>query len=60
MLKLLPEPCVIVKYNTSYNLMYINNYPKSNAWKDNVQNWLKNQDINFSLLETLDELCERV
>lgn len=46
--------------NASYHSMYLNNYPKSNARKVDVQDWFKNQNINFSTLETLAELRERV
>jgi transposase len=60
MLKLLPEPCVIIMDNAPYHSMYINNYPKCNARKADVQNWLKNQGVNFSPLETLAELRERL
>lgn len=60
MLKLLPEPCVIVIDNASYNSTYLNNYPKSNARKADVQDLLKNQNINFSPQEILAELRERV
>jgi len=60
MLKLLPEPCVIVMDNAPYHSMLVNNYPKCNARKAEVQEWLKNQNINFSPLETLAELRERV
>lgn len=60
MLKLLPEPCVIIMDNAPYHSMYINNYPKCNARKADVQNWLKNQGVNFSPLETLPELRERL
>lgn len=60
MLKLLPEPCVIVMDNAPYHSMLVNNYPKCNARKSEVQEWLKNQNINFLPLETLAELRERV
>lgn len=60
MLKLLPEPCVIVMDNAPYHSMLVNNYPKCNARKAEVQEWLKNQNISFSPLETLSELRERV
>jgi len=60
MLKLIPEPCVIIMDNAPYHSMYINNYPKCNARKTDVQNWLKNQGVNFSPLETLPELRERL
>ncbi|KAL4119466.1 hypothetical protein QTP88_012273 [Uroleucon formosanum] len=60
MLKLLPEPCVIIMDNAPYHSMYINNYPKCNTRKADVQNWLKNQGVNFSPLETLPELRERL
>jgi predicted O-methyltransferase YrrM len=55
MLKLLPEPCVIIMDNALYHSTYTNNYPKCNARKADVQNWLKNQGVNFSPLETLAE-----
>ncbi|KAE9532327.1 hypothetical protein AGLY_009950, partial [Aphis glycines] len=52
-LKLLPEPCVIVMDNEPYHSMLVNNYQKRNARKAEVQEWLKNQNISFSPLETL-------
>ncbi|KAE9521640.1 hypothetical protein AGLY_017936 [Aphis glycines] len=52
-LKLLPEPCVIVMDNEPYHSMLVNNYQKRNARKAEVQEWLKNQNISFSPLEIL-------
>jgi arsenate reductase-like glutaredoxin family protein len=46
--------------NAPYHTMLVNNYPKCNAQKAEVQEWLKNQNISFSPLETLAELRERV
>lgn len=60
MLNLLPEPCVIVMDNAPYHSKLLSNYPKSNARKADVQDWLRNQNIQFSPLETLAELYERV
>lgn len=40
--------------------MLSNNYPKRNARKTDVQDWLKSQNIDFSPLETLAEVRERV
>ncbi|KAL4126389.1 hypothetical protein QTP88_010611 [Uroleucon formosanum] len=46
--------------NAPYHSMLVNNYPKCNARKAEVQEWLKNQNINFLPFETLAELRERV
>jgi len=40
MLKLLTEQCSIIMVNAPYHSMYVNNYPKSNARKADVWNWL--------------------
>lgn len=60
MLKLLPELCVIVMDNAPYHFILVNNYPKCNSRKAEVQEWSTNQNINYSPLETLAELCDRV
>jgi hypothetical protein len=38
----------------------IENYPKSNSRKADVQQWLRDKNIDFSPVETLDELREKV
>jgi len=40
--------------------MLVDNFPKSNAQKSHVQKWLTEKNINFSSLETVAELRERV
>jgi len=59
-LKLLPEPRVIIMDSALHHSTVLNNYFKSNVRKVDVHDWLKNQGINFSPLEILVELCERV
>lgn len=60
MLKLHPEPCVIVMDNVNVmdHSVLMKNHPKCNAIKAEVQEWLKNQNINFSPLETIAEIRE--
>ncbi|KAF0745140.1 DDE 3 domain-containing protein [Aphis craccivora] len=60
MLNNLEEPCVIIMDNASYHSVYSVNYPKSNAIKSSVQQWLRKNGVDFSPLETLSELRERV
>lgn len=60
MLNHLEEPCVIVMDNASYHSVLSVNYPKSNAIKSSVQQWLRENGVDFSPLETLSELRERV
>ncbi|KAL4153945.1 hypothetical protein QTP88_001778 [Uroleucon formosanum] len=60
MLNNLEEPSVIIMNNASYHSTLIDNYPKSNAKKADVQEWLTKKNIKFSPLETLAELKMRV
>lgn len=60
MLNNLEEPCVIVMDNAPYHSGLVDNYPKSNEKKINVQKWLQEKGVQFSPLETLPELRERV
>lgn len=59
MLQSLEEPCVIVM-DDPYHPMLENNFPKSDAWKADIQEWLTKKKIDFSPLETVAELRERV
>lgn len=58
MLRNLEEPCVIVMDNASYLSVQMNNYPKCNAKKIELQKWLKEKEIDFSPIETMSELRE--
>uniref|UniRef100_A0A2S2NKR6 Tc1-like transposase DDE domain-containing protein n=1 Tax=Schizaphis graminum TaxID=13262 RepID=A0A2S2NKR6_SCHGA len=60
MLNHLEEPSVIVMDNASYHSQLKDNFPKSNCRKAVVEEWLKNKNIEFSPLERLSELRERV
>ncbi|KAL4107543.1 hypothetical protein QTP88_017874 [Uroleucon formosanum] len=60
MLNHLEEPSVIVMDNASYHSQLKDNFPKSNSRKAVVEGWLKNKNIEFSPLERLSELRERV
>ncbi|XP_025200882.1 uncharacterized protein LOC112598574 [Melanaphis sacchari] len=60
MLRNLEEPCVIVMDNASYHSVQINSYPKSNAKKIELQEWLKEKEVDFSPMETMSELRERI
>ncbi|KAL4084167.1 hypothetical protein QTP88_028000 [Uroleucon formosanum] len=60
MLQSLEEACVIVMDNAAYHSMLVDNFPKSNARKSDIQEWLTKKNINFSSLETVAELRERV
>ncbi|KAL4153955.1 hypothetical protein QTP88_001788 [Uroleucon formosanum] len=60
MLNHLEEPSVIVMDNASYHSRLKDNFPKSNSRKAVVEEWLKNKNIEFSPLERLSELRERV
>jgi len=60
MLQSLEEACVIVMDNAVYHSMLVDNFPKSNARKSDIQEWLTKKNINYSSLETVAELCERV
>ena len=60
MLKNLEEPSLVVLDNAPYHSTLIENFPKSNARKADVQDWLTKKNIKFSPLETLAELRMRV
>jgi len=60
MMKHIEEPSIIVMDNASYHCTTSENYPKSNTKKSDIQQWLTNKSIDFSPLETLCELRERV
>jgi len=60
MLLLLEEPCVIVMDNAPYHSVLVENLPKLNANKSEVQKWLSEKGIDFSLVETLAKLREKV
>lgn len=60
MLGHLEEPCIIVMDNASYHSMLAEDYPKANTRKADVQKWLEKKSVNFSPLETLSELREKV
>jgi len=60
MLNNLEEPCVIVMDNASYHSVLSVDYPKSNAIKSSVQQWLRENGVDFSPLQTLSELREIV
>jgi transposase len=60
MLNHLEEPSVIVKDNAFYHSQLKDNFPKSNSRKAVVEEWLKNKNIEFSPLERLSKLRERV
>lgn len=60
MLHSLEEQSVIVMDNASYHSTLIENFPKCNAQKAEVQDWLTKKNFNFSPLETLDELKIKV
>ncbi|KAL4104378.1 hypothetical protein QTP88_019679 [Uroleucon formosanum] len=52
MLNNLEEPCVIVMDNASYHSVLSVNYPKSNAIKSSVQQWLRENGGFFSIRNT--------
>ncbi|KAF0768218.1 Uncharacterized protein FWK35_00014617, partial [Aphis craccivora] len=56
----LEEPSVIVMDNASYHSTLAENYPKSNWRKADVQKWLTEKNIEFSPLETLPELHQKI
>lgn len=60
MLNNLEEPSVIVMDNASYHSVRMDNYPKSNSKKSLLQEWLQNKGVEFSPLETISELRERI
>jgi len=56
MLLNLEEPSVIVMDNASYHSSLVENYPKSNSRTVDVQQWLRDENKDFSPVETLDGL----
>jgi len=60
MLMNLEEPSIIVMDNASYHSALLEDYPKSNSRKADVQQWLHDKNIDFSPVETLDELRAKV
>jgi len=46
--------------NTPYHSVLVENVPKSNTKKSEVQKWLSEKSIDFSPTETLAELREKV
>jgi len=60
MLQHLEEPPIIVMDNASYSSVLLENYPKANEKKSNVQKWLSEKGVEYSTLETLSEPRERV
>jgi len=54
MLNNLEEPCVLVMDNASYHSVH-KDYPRSNAKKMQLQEWLKEKKIEFSYLKTVSE-----
>lgn len=60
MLKHLEEPCIIVMDNAPYHNMVVENIPKSNTSKVDIQTWLNDKGIDFMPIETLAELREKV
>lgn len=60
MLQHLEEKSIIVMDNALYHSVLLENYPKANEKKSNVQKWLSEKGIEYSPLETLSELRERV
>lgn len=60
MLQHLEKPSIIVMDNAPYHSVLAENYPKANETKVNVQKWLTENGADYSPLETLSELRERV
>jgi len=56
----LEEPSVIVMDNASYHSTLVENYPKNNWRKADVQKWLTEKNIEFSPLETLPQLHQKI
>lgn len=56
----LEEPSVLVMDNASYHSTLVENHPKSNWKKSDVQKWLNEKNIEFHPLETLAELHQKV
>lgn len=60
MLMNLEEPSIIIMDNAPYHSSLLEEYPKSNSRKTDVQQWLREKNIDFSLVETVDELRAKV
>ncbi|KAF0740956.1 DDE 3 domain-containing protein [Aphis craccivora] len=60
MLGNLEEPCIIVMDNATYHSTLTEEYPKANTRKVDVQKWLQDKSVDFSPVETLSELREKV
>lgn len=60
MLQQLEGPSIIVMDNAPYHSVLAESYPKANEKKGNVQKWLPEKGVEYSPLETLSELRERV
>lgn len=60
MLLNLEEQSIIVMDNASYHSSLVENYLKSNSRKADVQQWLRDKNIDFSPVDTLNELREKV
>jgi len=56
----LEEPSVIVMDNASYHSPLVENYPRSNWGKSDLQKWLTENNTEFHPLETLAELHQKV
>ncbi|XP_026821632.1 uncharacterized protein LOC113560022 [Rhopalosiphum maidis] len=56
----LEEPSVLVMGNASYHSLLVENHPKSNWRKSDIQKWLSEKNIEFHPLETLPELHQKV
>lgn len=56
----LEEPNIIVMNNASYHFTLLEDYPKSNSKKADVQQWLREKKIDFSPVETPDKLRAKV
>lgn len=60
MLGKLEEPCIIVMDNAKHHSTLTEEYPKASTRKADVQKWLQNKFVNFSPVETLSKLREKV
>lgn len=60
MLHHLEEPSIIVMNNVSHHSSLVKNYPKINSKKTDVQQWLREKNVEFSPLESLAELREKM
>jgi len=60
MLDNLEEPCIIVMDNATYHSTLTEEYRKANTRKADVQKWLQDKSVDFSPVETLSELREKV